>query len=108
MARRVSQLDLNFDGLTDAVTNLAGTLILIALLLMGLTQAAVIPAAPNSVAPPDEQQAFEGPQKLDDLRQQIDQLLAGIHVSDQELEGLKKRLDELRARAEPLLQNTAG
>lgn len=48
-APRKQEIELNFDGLTDSVTNLVGALILIVVLVISITQRAVYTPPPESV-----------------------------------------------------------
>ena len=50
MGSRKTEVELCFDSMTDLITNLAGGLILVVLLLMGMTQAA--PRSPQADRPP--------------------------------------------------------
>ena len=108
--RRNTEIELNFDGLTDAVTNLVGALILLVLLLVGVTREYVIFAQPTAPPPPapNMDEPLEGPKTLDELHRQVAVLRAAIIQADQEITELEQKMPDLRDRAEILISGGAG
>lgn len=101
-------MELNFDGLTDAITNLAGALILLVVLLIGLTRSVVeepeevVGATPAAEPPPAVEQAA-GDRTLESLLETVQTLRARIAHIDREIKDIEEqRLPELRQRAEKL------
>lgn len=106
---RRSQLDMNFDGLTDSVTNLVGALILLIVLLIGVTQQAVM--AP----PPDATPQSTGVEQSDDadttlaqLLRQATRLRAQAQQSRLHCRQIDQEVDELTTQAAPLLGVTGN
>ncbi len=71
---RRSQLELNFDGLTDSVTNLVGALILLIVLLIGITRQAVLAPLPGTV--PDS----AGAEQSADAEETLSQFLKQVEL----------------------------
>ena len=78
---------MNFDGLTDAVTNLTGTLILLVVLILELTHPARR-ASDGAAKPPQEQQQVEP------LLQRMQALELATRFIDGEISALEKDLSE--------------
>lgn len=85
--RRGDGLELNFDGLTDAVTNLVGSLLLLVVLVLGMSR----PKAADSGAGG----ASAAQQQLESLRLEI----RGLHG---QVDALEPQLRQLRERAKAL------
>lgn len=103
-SRRASVVALNFDGLTDSVTNLAGSLILVTLLLMGITTDYVRPAI---VTPPPEERAEDqlADQPIDGLIREVEVLRGQVTAADAEIVRLEQELARLRIRARDLIDS---
>jgi len=99
--RRNEGVALNFDGLTDAVTNLTGTLILLVVLIFGITTEARTPAPPPP--PPPAPRTRQGKPILP-LLQKIEILKLQIEQTDKQIRTLKDDLPRLEAEAEQLQQ----
>lgn len=103
---------MNFDGLTDSVTNLVGNLILIVVLMLGLTKEvtrteppqAVSVSAPASLPPPIR----TGTRRVEHLLLQAETLKAAIAQVDRDLGELEKQVPELQGRAEAVLKKARG
>jgi hypothetical protein len=101
MSRRRSQeIELNFDGLTDAVTNLVGALILLIVLVLGVTKVAGR-GATSANQPVPRWDSFapsqtDGPKPVQPLLRQIELLRRDIAVTDQQMKELELVMDELR------------
>jgi len=111
MARssRESDLELNFDGLTDATTNLVGALILLVILLVGVTVAKPEPGVGQvRPAPIEPEPSIEGPRSVDELLRQAELLRAEIAAVDNEIKLLEDRLPALRDRAQAVLDGAAS
>ncbi|NQT16475.1 MAG: cell envelope integrity protein TolA [Planctomycetes bacterium] len=93
--RRSESVVLNCDGLTDAVTNLTGTLILLVVLIFGITTEA-------RIAPPSEAgEAHEG-RPIDPLVEETEILKLQIQQVDREIRRLEGDLPRLEQQAEDL------
>ena len=95
--RRDQALVLSFDGLTDVVTNLAGTLILLVVLILGVTRAAQRGGSPPS-APP------EGNRRLENLLREVQALEMQTRLIDRQIQQMEEDLPELEKRANELRQ----
>lgn len=103
MARRRNEsVALNFDGLTDAVTNLTGTLILLVVLIFGITSEATVPEPPP---PPPSPETHEG-KPIGPLLQKIDRLKLEIQQVDREIQALQDDLPRLQQEVDQLRQQT--
>lgn len=107
MARSAPQsIEMNFDGLTDSVTNLTGTLILVALLLIGMTTSYVRPAAkPKAAAPNEAEEAASRP--MGELLARLQTLQGQLASSDAEIKQMEQRLEELQDRYTELTNRAA-
>jgi len=110
MARTIrnDQMEMNFDGLTDSITNLVGNLILIVILMYGVTseitlteppQVAVAPG-PRQLPPPNA----TGSKQVGDLLLELESLKAAIAEVDRDMSDLEARVPELQSRAEAVLR----
>jgi hypothetical protein len=79
--RSSEHAQLNFDGLTDSVTNLTGTLVLLVLLLIGVTQRNVAPWPGPSA--PAEENTDPGRQSADALLQQSSLMIEQLRRDEQ-------------------------
>lgn len=104
--RRRTELDLNFDSLTDLVTNLAGGFILLVLLLMGVTRPASSQnEAPSPPPPPKESNQGDLEQKsMAPLLARVNQLKAQVRGVDQEIDKVKADLPALKDEVEALIR----
>lgn len=105
--RRNERVVLNFDGLTDAVTNLTGTLILLVVLIFGITTEARTPSPPPPPSPPAEKTHQGKPirpllQKIEILRLQIEQTDQQIRMLGDDLPRLEAQVQELQQKADAL------
>jgi len=101
--RRNEQASLNFDGLTDAVTNLTGTLILLVVLILGITTEAGTPL--HALRPPGEDGHDGKPigpllQKIENLKLQIQQVDQHVRELERDLPRLRQQVEDLRKAAE--------
>jgi TolA-binding protein len=107
MARsRDSQVEMNFDGLADSVTNLVGALILVLVLVIGMTDEAGSQTPVTPVAPPSEPSPAEpsrGDRTLPTLENRVAILRSRLQTSDQDVTRLRSRLGELQEQAKELL-----
>lgn len=85
--RRSEGLELNFDGLTDAVTNLVGALLLLVVLVLGLSRPKTSDSAVGG------QTAAE--QQLDVLRNEIRDLHGQVDAIEPQLRQLRERAKAL-------------
>ncbi len=105
MARsRDSQVEMNFDGLADSVTNLVGALILVLVLVIGITDEAGSqppPPPPGIDVPPVE--PFRGDRPLAALESRVANLRIRLQTSDKDVTHLRSRFGELQEQAKELL-----
>lgn len=87
---------LSLEGLTDAVTNLTGTLILLAVLVVGMTRGGVWGRKPT-----DEKEAYD---KIGILLDEVERLKLEIGSVDEEVRELEGALPDLESRLEALRQ----
>lgn len=104
MRRRRSDLELCFDSMTDLITNLAGGLVLVVLLLMGVTRE----ARPVAASRPDDQPespAARSIRPLDarfvELRGAAEEVSADVDRYNRELDRLSREAAALLAQADP-------
>jgi hypothetical protein len=90
--QRQTHVVLNFDSMTDTVTNLAGALILVVVLVLGITSR----GAPSPPA------VVEG---IERVRSAIESLERQVRQTEQALPGLQQRVEE-RLRAKPAPNKT--
>jgi len=101
--RRDQKVQLSFDGLNDAVTNLTGTLILVVVLILGVTSK-VSSRAPVAPIPPRP----SGEKPIGPLLQQIEILRLQTNAVDKEIHDLEEAIPALEAEVDRLLQRTKG
>jgi hypothetical protein len=95
--RRRDTIELNFDGLTDAVTNLVGTLILLVVLVMMLTResASFTPRETAAGADQQPQSAVSLLERIEVLREQIRQVQREVQTLEDDLPGIQARIAAL-------------
>jgi TolA-binding protein len=98
--RRNESLDLNFDGLTDAVTNLAGSLILLVLLVMGLTA----PRSPGAMPKPHVHQE----KSVDELQRRAAELAITLQGTSEQVRQLETEVEALATRLAELQRPPAA
>ena len=91
--RRKSEIELNFDGLTDSVTNLVGALILIVLLMIGVTTS----SAPSAPAPA-QRPAPVGSESAEQLLMKIEYIRAQIRAVRNEQDSIAAELSAARVK----------
>jgi hypothetical protein len=104
--RRTSEVELCFDSMTDLITNLAGGLLLLVLLLMGLTRessAQAPQAVPQEKGPKDAAEKSVRP-----LLDRINRLKGEIRRADEQIRELDQRLPQLKEQVEDLLKKVSG
>ncbi|MCA9124141.1 MAG: hypothetical protein H6822_30410 [Planctomycetaceae bacterium] len=95
--RNNESVNVNFDGLTDSVTNLVGALILLVVLLVGITTKAVQKApTPASVG---ESQAGQLP--VDELLEQVVILQAQLDNASQQVRIVAQQVTDVQRRLAP-------
>lgn len=104
MARnsRRSRANLNFDGLTDAVTNLTGAMILLVVLLLGITRE----AQPESEGGPPPQPVVEVV-PIDPLMQQAKLLKAQIQAIEAQIETIEREIPALEDEVKRLTEQAS-
>lgn len=101
--RRGSQFRMNFDGLTDAVTNLVGALVLLVVLLIGITERAsyrpptVAAGAAAEGDQTDETQLEDLFRRTEILREQVAQANRRIDRYEAELATIRERVADITA-----------
>jgi hypothetical protein len=98
---RKSEVELCFDSMTDLITNLAGGLILVVLLLLGMTQ-----AAPRTLQPrpgPDQGSPKDGERDIRPLVVRLALLQADLDAVNEAIDADAKQLKKLEADAAKLL-----
>ena len=101
MARRNSEVELCLDSMTDLITNLAGGLILVVMLLLGLTR-----EAPKTLDTKSSSVGKEstGEKSTAELVRKLQQLKNETDVVNLEIEADEARLTELNGRADELMK----
>lgn len=102
MARRKSGVELNFDGLTDSVTNLVGSLILLVVLVVAVTSPEI--AGVEKPPPPDNDAGAEQP--VDMLLERMRAMKVKIDNVDQGIKRIELRLPEIDAEVIELQQQS--
>jgi hypothetical protein len=95
MARRQRsfQIELNFDGLTDSITNLVGALIVLVLILLGIMN------SPRLLDVQREKAAGEAAaeaESVDDLLQEMQLLQARLALINSQMNAVESELPELK------------
>lgn len=98
---RTTEIELNFDGLTDSLTNLVGTLILFVFLMFVLTRESSLPQTASGF-----RDRAGGAHSIDKLLQRAAQLQSELQVIDQQIEQQATALPQLRHRIEVLVNKT--
>jgi hypothetical protein len=100
---------MNFDGLTDSVTNLVGNMILLVVLLLGVTREHIKSGPPQLAEQPPAPVTHAGPRTLDALLLQIQALRVEISNVDREIREFEEsRILPLRDRAQALLDKAGA
>jgi hypothetical protein len=103
MAKRApAQVDLCFDSMTDLITNLAGGLVLVVLLLLGMTQDSKKPERPPEFAP-EKKQTEGGSKSIHPLEVQSQLLRLQIKKLDESIAALDKKMPKLEADVQELV-----
>ncbi len=102
MARRNSEVELCFDSMTDLITNLAGGLILVVMLLLGLTREApkTLETRPGSVG-----KQTTGEKPTNELVRRLNHLQVDTIRVDAEISADEQLLRELDRKATELLDS---
>jgi hypothetical protein len=100
-SKKGQTVQFNFDSLTDTVTNLSGTLILIVVLVLCLTRE-MLPPRHDDPAPP----GVAGGKPIAPLLTKVEQIKSQIRSVDQDVRKLEARVPELQRRLQEL-QNKA-
>ena len=100
--RRSEGLELNFDGLTDSVTNLVGALILLVVLILGVTQEAISQPLPTPPKQKGKQSAGEKP--ISPLESRIVSLEKQIRKADVDVKTLQDKLQDIDRKFKSLLE----
>jgi len=95
--RRHDKIELSFDGLTDVVTNLAGALILLVVLVLSVTRLAQAPGGAPPATSPGKKPIAPVIEEIYHLEQEI----AAVH---QQILQIEESLPELRKRVQTLEQ----
>jgi len=94
-SRRAENLTLNFDSLTDTVTSLSGTLVLVVVLVLGVTNA-------------PRESGISGNAEVDGLLQEIEMLRVEIQTINGMVRTVERDLSEMRRRLEQLRKDGAS
>jgi hypothetical protein len=96
--RPIAEIELNFDGLTDSLTNLVGTLILFVFLLFVLTRESALPGVASGF-----DNRAGGNRSATDLLQEITRLQALLKSLESQVAQQESDLPQLRQRLDTLL-----
>lgn len=102
--RRSGEVELCFDSMTDLITNLAGGLILLVLLLLGVTREAK--SQPADAAGGEKAKA--GPRPIRSLEERAAVLTLALKQADRDLAQLEARLPRLRREVEDLMDKVSS
>jgi hypothetical protein len=97
-ARRNTTLELNFDSLTDTITNLCGGLILLVMLVVGGSHPKL--EGQDDLPPPE--QKVGGDSHIDQLLRQMQAISAQLDQVQQETQRAESRLPDLEREIEEL------
>jgi hypothetical protein len=103
-SRRKNTIDLNFDSITDLITNLAGGLILVVLLLIGVTKDAASQTKSPPNTPEPGGQANAGTKSAREVLQRINDLKFEVKAVEDGIRKLEAPLRQARDEAEELLR----
>lgn len=100
MSRQVrsNDIELNFDGLTDSVTNLVGSLILLVVLVVGLTSEVRPKELPKAAS-----EEVKAERSIASLIEQVEILSQQIRSVDQEVRTIEGRMPDHQQRIQTLL-----
>ncbi len=101
---RSTGAEMNFDGLTDSVTNLVGALILLVVLIIGVTHQAVSQVVQPEPEKKEAAQGQAGQRPLVTLEDRVALLEGQIQAADQSVEAMKGKIKEAEAEFEELLK----
>ena len=102
--RRRSEMELCFDSMSDLITNLAGGLILVVLLLMGLTREA--PRMADLRPSPGQADPKQGSQSPRKLVERLNNLRADLAQVNADIDDYEQDLDELDRKAADILKQS--
>lgn len=86
---------MNLDSLTDTVTNLAGALVLLVILVLGLTRS-------GALRPPAAGGAERSERSIERLVEQVNRMRLEIKLVDQQVRSVEEELPKLRERVKEL------
>lgn len=98
--RRASDIEFNFDGLTDSVTNLVGALILLVVLLIGVSREAVSQTQPR---PQPEPPKPGGDKSIRPILERVNLLKGELAAMDGQIRTFEVRIAEQQQRIDELL-----
>lgn len=104
--RRASQLELCFDSMTDLITNLAGGLVLVVLLLLGMTQESKSVEQQAEFAAP-KKKSEGGAKSIQPLEFRSQALRAEIAAVEKNMSTLEAKLPKLQQDVEDLLERAS-
>jgi hypothetical protein len=96
--RQKPRVELNFDGLTDSIMNLAGSLILLVVLVFAITKA----KESGEEQPPPPDNKVGGELSISPLMERLQSVNSGLTGVEQEVQRIEARLPELAADIEEL------
>jgi hypothetical protein len=97
-SRRESGIDVNFDSLTDVVTNLVGGLILLIIVVIGATTPRI--SGVRTLPPPDNKAGAEHP--IDQLLDRIRAMQDEVQLIEQDIVQVEDELPQLAMELEDL------
>jgi hypothetical protein len=100
--RQKPRVELNFDGLTDSIMNLAGSLILLVVLVFAITKAKE--SGEEQPPPPDNKAG--GELSISPLMESLQSVNSGLTGVEREVQRIEARLPELAADIEELQQKS--
>lgn len=101
--RRTSQLELCFDSMTDLITNLAGGLVLVVLLLLGMTQETKKVESEVEFATMVKKKGIGSGKSIHPLETQSQVLRAEILALEKNIASMEAKLPKLQQEVEELL-----
>ena len=105
-SRRNTEVEFNFDSLTDCVTNLVGALLLLILLVVAITDEAVSQEASPAPAPTVQAQPAGMTHTDSELKNRLERIEAGTANAKTQVKNLNDEIDRLEKRLEELLQKS--
>lgn len=88
---RGQRIEFNFDSLTDCITNLAGSLILVTLIVFGLTK----PKESGEPGPVYETRNIGGPASMASLVHKLEVMRSDVRQIHRDLDGFGERLPQM-------------